>query len=231
MKYRLSPSILAADVSRLGEELTKVTEAGADYIHIDIMDGMFVQNISFGVPVVAGIRKCVDTYFDVHLMVQEPVRYIRRFAEAGADGITVHAEACGDLGQTIAEIHACGKKAAVSIKPGTDIDGILPFLPRLYMVLVMTVEPGYGGQKIRRDTFEKIRRLRDYINEKGYDVDIEVDGGVNLENLHEVLDAGANVVVAGTKVFRGDIDRNVKDFQHILQEYEGKREQGGCYGC
>ncbi|MCI9538777.1 MAG: ribulose-phosphate 3-epimerase [Eubacterium sp.] len=219
MVYKISPSILAADVSRFGEELAAVSQAGADYIHIDIMDGMFVQNISFGVPVVEGIRKCVDTFFDVHLMVHEPIRYIRDFAEAGADGITVHVEACEDLEATIDEIHNHGKKAAVSIKPRTDIDTILDILPKVYMVLVMTVEPGYGGQKIRRDTFDKIIRLRQYIEEHNLDVDIEVDGGVDLENVREVLDAGANVIVAGTKVFHGDVEENMKNFRKILEQY------------
>lgn len=219
MVYKISPSILAADVSRFGEELAAVSQAGADYIHIDIMDGMFVQNISFGVPVVEGIRKCVDTFFDVHLMVHEPIRYIRDFAEAGADGITVHVEACEDLEATIDEIHNYGKKAAVSIKPRTDIDTILDILPKVYMVLVMTVEPGYGGQKIRRDTFDKILRLRQYIEEHDLDVDIEVDGGVDLENVREVLNAGANVIVAGTKVFHGDVEENMKNFRRILDQY------------
>ncbi len=219
MVYKISPSILAADVSRFGEELAAVSQAGADYIHIDIMDGMFVQNISFGVPVVEGIRKCVDTFFDVHLMVHEPIRYIRDFAEAGADGITVHVEACEDLEATIDEIHSHGKKAAVSIKPRTDIDTILDILPKVYMVLVMTVEPGYGGQKIRRDTFDKIIRLRQYIEEHNLDVDIEVDGGVDLDNVREVLDAGANVIVAGTKVFHGDVEENMKNFRKILEQY------------
>lgn len=220
MIYKLSPSILAADVSRLGDELVTVSEAGADYIHIDIMDGMFVQNISFGIPVVEGIRKCVDTFFDVHLMVHEPIRYIRDFAEAGADGITVHAEACENLEETIDEIIKHGKKAAVSIKPRTDIDAILPVLSKVYMVLIMTVEPGYGGQKIRHDTFDKITRLRKYIDDNGYDVDIEVDGGVDLDNLHEVLDAGANVIVAGTKIFHGDTRENVRNFQSVMRQYE-----------
>lgn len=220
MTYKLSPSILAADVSRLGDELVTVTEAGADYIHIDIMDGMFVQNISFGIPTVMGIRKCVDTFFDVHLMVHEPIRYIRDFAEAGADGITVHVEACEDPAATIDEILSYGKKAAVAIKPRTDIEVILPILDKVYMVLIMTVEPGYGGQKIRRDTFGKIGRLRRYIRENNLDVDIEVDGGVDMENVREVLDAGANVIVAGTKVFHGNVKENVKSFRDILDPYE-----------
>ena len=212
MVYKISPSILAADVSRFGEELAAVSQAGADYIHIDIMDGMFVQNISFGVPVVEGIRKCVDTFFDVHLMVHEPIRYIRDFAEAGADGITVHVEACEDLEATIDEIHNHGKKAAVSIKPRTDIDTILDILPKVYMVLVMTVEPGYGGQKIRRDTFDKIIRLREYIEEHNLDVDIEVDGGIRIDNVELALAAGANVIVAGSAVFPNRISDNVAGF-------------------
>ncbi len=219
MVYKISPSILAADVYRFGEELAEVSQEGEDYIHNEIMDGMFVQNISFGVSVVEGIRKCVDTFFDVHLMVHEPIRYIRDFAEAGADGITVHVEACEDLEATIDEIHNYGKKAAVSIKPRTDIDTILDILPKVYMVLVMTVEPGYGGQKIRRDTFDKILRLRQYIEEHDLDVDIEVDGGVDLENVREVLDAGANVIVAGTKVFHGDVEENMRNFRSILEQY------------
>ena len=148
------------------------------------------------------------------------IRYIRDFAEAGADGITVHAEACEDLKATLEEIKNHGKKAAVSIKPRTDIESILPFLSDVYMVLVMTVEPGYGGQKIRKDTFEKIARLRKYINENDLEVDIEVDGGVDLENLHEVLDAGANVVVSGTKVFHGDVVENVRAFRKVMNKYE-----------
>lgn len=217
MIYKLSASILAADVSKLGEELQTVQDAGVDYIHIDVMDGIFVPNISFGIPIVAGLRKCVGTFFDVHLMIVEPEKYIERFAQAGADGITVHAEACEDLERAIDEILRCGKKAAVSVCPDTDIDVILPVLDKLSMVLIMTVHPGYGGQKIIRETFDKVRRLRQIITERSLSVDIEVDGGVNLDNVGEIMEAGANVFVAGTKVFKGNITENVKNFKKKFQ--------------
>ena len=217
MTYKLAPSILAADISKLGEELETVSNAGADYIHIDIMDGMFVQNLSFGITVVEGIRKCVDTFFDVHLMVHEPIRYIRDFAEAGADGITIHYEACEDVGATIEEIRNYNKKVGIAIKPRTDADVVLPYLDKLDMILVMTVEPGFGGQKMRMEMFEKIEKIRKYIEEKNLDIDIEVDGGVDTGNLGEVLGAGANVIVAGTKIFKGDVVENMKDFRAIME--------------
>ncbi|MBO5489119.1 MAG: ribulose-phosphate 3-epimerase [Eubacterium sp.] len=216
MTYKLSPSILAADMSCLGEELKKIKKAGADYVHIDVMDGVFVPNISFGLPVVEGLRKESDLFFDVHLMIANPIRYIERFASAGADGITVHAEACEDLDNTIDEIISHGKQAGVAISPDTGIDAILPVLHKVSMVLVMTVYPGYGGQTIIEETFEKVRMLRTIANEKKIDIDIEVDGGVNLDNIGEIMDAGANVFVAGTKVFKGDVTQNVKGFKNIF---------------
>lgn len=218
MTYKLSASILAADVSKLGGELQTVRDAGVDYIHIDVMDGVFVPNISFGLPMVAGLRKCVDTFFDVHLMMVEPVKYVERFAEAGADGITVHAEACENLEQAVEEILRHKKKAAVSICPDTDIDVVLPVLDKLSMVLIMTVHPGYGGQKIITETFDKVRRLRRIITERNLDVDIEVDGGVNLDNVKDIMAAGANVFVAGTKVFKGNIAENVANFKKVFKE-------------
>ncbi|WP_026834853.1 ribulose-phosphate 3-epimerase [Eubacterium xylanophilum] len=218
MTYKLAPSILAADISKLGEELEAVKRAGADYIHIDIMDGMFVPNISFGITVVEGIRKCVDTFFDVHLMVHDPIRYIRDFVEAGADGLTVHYEACDDLDATIDEIKSFNKKVGIAIKPMTDVSVVLPYMEKVDMILVMTVEPGFGGQKMRKEMFEKIKTIRSYAEEIGHEVDIEVDGGVGVDNLDEVLDSGANVIVAGTKIFKGDIVANMDSFKSIINK-------------
>ncbi len=214
MIYKLSPSILAADVARLGEEIQSIEKSGADYVHIDVMDGAFVPNLSFGFPVVKAIRGCTDLFLDVHLMINEPFKYLERFAEQGADGITVHAEACDSLEGTIYAIRNLGKKAGVAISPDTKLEAVLPVLDKVSMILIMTVYPGYGGQKIIRNTFDKVRELRCVITEKKLDVDIEVDGGVDLDNVEEIMDAGANVFVVGTKVFRGDITQNVKNFKN-----------------
>ena len=217
MDCKLAPSILAADVSCLGDQVRTIEKAGADYVHIDVMDGVFVPNLSFGIPIVKGLKKCTDLFFDVHLMIVDPIEHIRDFAQAGADGITVHAEACGDkLYDTVIEILGHGLKAAVAIRPDTPIDPVLPVLDKLSMVLIMTVYPGYGGQKIITDTFSKIKKLRSIIDEKELPVDIEVDGGITLENVSEVRSAGANVFVAGTQVFEGDIEANVKKFKEEL---------------
>ena len=217
MSCLIAPSILAADVACFGEQLKQIEKAGADYVHIDVMDGVFVPNISYGVPVVSGIRGCTELFFDVHLMIVDPIRYVKKFVEAGADGVTVHAEACGDgLSEAIDEIVKCGARPAVAISPDTPIDPVLPVLDRLYMVLVMTVHPGYGGQTIITETFDKIRALRKVIDERGLSVDIEVDGGITMENAREVRDVGANVFVAGTAVFRGDIGGNVKELKERL---------------
>lgn len=217
-KYKMAPSILAADFSRLGEEIGRLEKNGAEYVHIDVMDGAFVPNISIGIPVIRSLRKCTDLFFDVHLMVNEPIRYIDRFAEAGADGITVHAEACTDLEATLDKIAQTGKKPAVSINPDTGIDAVIPYLDKVGMVLLMSVYPGYGGQKFIVETLDKSAALREYITKNKLDIDIEMDGGIKLDNVKKVVDAGVNVIVAGTGVFRGDLSANMKSFREIFNK-------------
>ena len=212
----LSPSILAADFSRLGEQIHELDEAGAQYVHIDVMDGMFVPSISFGMPLMKSIRPCTDRIFDAHLMIEEPVRYIDDFAEAGADLITVHAEACKHLDRTIEAIKEKGLLAGVAINPATPLSAIEWVLPKVDMVLIMTVNPGFGGQKLIPYTLDKVRALRAMIEKADLKTDIEVDGGINLENVTEAMDAGANIIVAGSAVFRGDVGENVERFLNIL---------------
>ncbi len=198
----ISPSVLAADFSRLGDEVKKVHKAGAKYIHLDVMDGVFVPNISFGPPVISSLRKVTDIFFDVHLMITKPERYIKNYVDAGADLITFHYESCEHPEEVIRLIKSYGVKASISIKPATPPEAIFPLLSQLDMVLVMTVEPGFGGQKLIPETVDKVRAIREYADKSGLRLDIEVDGGITPENAKNVISAGANVLVAGSAVFR-----------------------------
>ena len=220
MEYQLCPSILAADFWRLGEEITQVEKAGVQWLHIDIMDGHFVPTVSMGVPVVASVRKASGLFLDVHIMAEEPSHLVKEFAKVGADMITIHAEACVHLDRTLRLIHEQGCKAGIAINPATPVSILEEVLELADMVLIMTVNPGFGGQKYISYCTDKIRRLREMAKSRGKDLDIEVDGGINRETIRTVLEAGANVIVAGSAVFGGDIQRNVKDLKGIIEEYE-----------
>ncbi|MCR5404881.1 MAG: ribulose-phosphate 3-epimerase [Butyrivibrio sp.] len=212
----LSPSILAADFKILGKQIGEADKAGAQYLHIDVMDGVFVPSISFGLPVIRSIRSATDRVFDVHLMIVDPIRYIKDFVDAGADIITFHLEAAKDPMAVIDEIHKYGKKAGLSIKPQTKAEALLPYLGKADMILVMTVEPGFGGQKLIPSTLEKVKRVRSLLAERGFDTDIQVDGGITIGNLKEVIGCGANVIVAGSSIFNGDITTNTASFLEIM---------------
>lgn len=218
----LAPSILSADFSKLGEEISTIDKAGADYIHIDVMDGDFVPSISFGMPVIKSIRSCTDKVFDVHLMVREPERYIGEFKQAGADIITVHSEACCHLNRTLEHIKASGCRAGVAINPSTPLNTLEYVLEYTDMVLVMSVNPGFGGQKYIENSTRKVSELREMMERRNLKADIEIDGGINLENVREVLDAGANVIVAGSAVFKGDAAKNTIRFKEIFSLYDNK---------
>lgn len=216
----LSPSILGADFTRLGEQVAEVSEAGAQYIHLDVMDGAFAPSISFGMPVIKSLRPVTKRVFDVHMMVQEPGRYIDDIEAAGADLICVHQEACLHLDRTVAQIREAGLKVGVALNPATPVETLDVILPEIDMVLIMTVNPGFGGQKFIPYTVEKIKKLRSMCNKNGLSTRIEVDGGITPDNVRTVLDAGADVIVAGSAVFKNKPAENVKTFLSIFRDYE-----------
>lgn len=216
MNY-LAPSVLSADFSTLGDDIATVAKAGAEVIHLDVMDGNFVPNISFGAPVIASVRKVTDALFDVHLMIDEPIRYLEDFKKAGADIITVHYEACKDVKETLSVIHEMGVKAGLAISPDTPVSVLEPFLDSVDMILIMSVYPGFGGQTFIENSIRKIKDVKAMAVAKGReDLWIEVDGGIGRTNIELVKQAGANVLVAGSAVFKGDAAKNVKELMQLL---------------
>ena len=208
---KISPSVLACDFSKLGDEVIEIERAGAEMAHLDVMDGMFVPNMSFGFPVIECLRKKTDIVFDVHLMIDKPERYIDRFIDAGADIVTFHVEATDIPEKCLRMIRSRGKLAAISVKPKTPVEAIYPYLELCDMVLVMTVEPGFGGQSLIPETLEKVKTLRAEIEKRGLKIDIQVDGGINDKNCRDAASAGANVLVAGSAVFKAEDRRAAID--------------------
>lgn len=214
----LAPSILAADFGDLRAEIQRIEEAGAQYVHIDVMDGIFVPSISFGMPVIKSVRDCTKLVFDVHLMITEPIRYIEEFVKVGADIITVHVEACEDVKGTLDKIKELGVKAGISLNPKTAPEAVYPYLSMVDMVLVMSVQPGFGGQAYIQGSEKKVASIKAEIERQGLCVDISVDGGIKKDNAGMVLDSGANILVAGSSVYRGDVAQNVSDFLELMKE-------------
>lgn len=220
---KLSPSILTADFSNLGEELKKIENNGCPYLHLDVMDGHFVPNISFGPLLIKSIREHTNMVFDVHLMISNPLKYVKDFAMAGSDIINFHIECDNDTNEVIDEILKYSKKPAITVKPNTPIETVFPYLDKVCMVLIMSVEPGFGGQKFMVDMMEKVRKLKQYITENNIDIDIEVDGGINLTNVDTVLDAGANVIVVGSGIYNDNgADKNTVEYINHFKSYGEK---------
>lgn len=217
MRKVLSPSILAADFCRLGEEIEAVDQGGAEYLHFDVMDGVYVPSISFGMPVLSSVKKNTSRILDVHLMITEPERYIEEFVKCGADIITVHLETLKYPEKTIGQIRKCGVKVGIAINPETSIHALVPYLELADMILIMTVRPGFGGQTYLTYCTDKIRRMREIAEERNLNIDIEVDGGINEENIHTVLEAGANIIVMGSSIFHGDALERTKHYMNILK--------------
>ena len=216
----LAPSMLAADFKQLGNEIKLIEDNVAKYLHFDVMDGIFVPSISFGMPVLESIRPATNLVCDVHLMITEPIRYIEAFKKAGADLITIHLEACEDVNATIEKIRECGCKVGLSISPDTPVSALESYVDKVDMVLIMSVYPGFGGQKFIPGSLDKIRELKAMLDERNLEVDIQVDGGIYTSNVEEVVKAGANIIVAGSAIFRGDVAQNTKDMLSILEKYE-----------